>query len=65
MLDQAYLLAYGRRPTAAERARSLDFLISQERVYCADGRPPAQAETAAWTDLAHTLLASNEFLYVD
>ncbi|MFM8271644.1 MAG: DUF1553 domain-containing protein, partial [Gemmata sp.] len=49
-LDLIYLTVYGRAPTAAERQLALSFVAKG-----AD----------RWADLAHALLMSNEFAFVD
>jgi len=52
-IDLAYRLLYGRNPTATE-------------VELATGLVAGGDDAAAgWTDLAHVLLAANEFVYVD
>jgi len=51
----AYALAYGREPQPDEQKLLSDVLAS------ADG----EAERETWRTLAHALLASNEFLYLD
>jgi hypothetical protein len=48
----AYRLAYGRRPTADERDRTVAFIGHDK-------------DDAGLVDLCHVLLSSNEFLYVD
>ena len=53
-IDRAYRLLYGRSPTDEERAIGLNIV----------GTTGAGAETG-WTDLAHILLATNEFVYVE
>jgi mono/diheme cytochrome c family protein len=58
----AYRLAFGRSPTTAEAAEALDFLRQQ----VSSGKTVTpEARKAAWTDFCHTLLNTNEFLYVD
>ncbi|HVL12970.1 MAG TPA: DUF1549 and DUF1553 domain-containing protein, partial [Gemmata sp.] len=54
VIDRAYLLALGRAPKPAERDTMLAFLKDH----------PGTTDDAA-TDLCHTLLNLNEFLYVD
>jgi hypothetical protein len=48
---RAYLLLYGRSPTAKETQIGLKFLGS--------------ADDRAWTDYCQLLLCANEFIYVD
>ena len=77
-VDRAYRLAFTRTPTEAERKSALDFLSRQstilaERMATDDKTPvpeniPAGVEkvrAAAFVDLCHALLNSNEFVYVN
>jgi len=59
---RAFQLAYGREPDADELRGSLMFLQNQKKQYL--GKSPAPLQNA-WTDFTHTLLASNEFLYIE
>jgi hypothetical protein len=54
-IAHAYELLYARPPTAAERQIALEII------------DPGEAPTAdqGWIDLAHVLLCSNEFVYID
>lgn len=54
-INRAYRLLFGRSPTKPERA------IASQVVAAGD---PAVAN-GGWIDLAHVLLCSNEFIYVD
>jgi hypothetical protein len=49
-LDRLYLIVYGRKPTADERRLALAFVAKG---------------TDRWADLAHGLLMTNEFAFVD
>jgi len=77
-IDRAYRLALSRAPNADERAAVLDFLgkqatlhagrlTRQEKPILPDSLPPGldPARAAAFVDFCHTLLNSNEFLYVN
>ncbi|MFN3649668.1 MAG: PSD1 and planctomycete cytochrome C domain-containing protein [Armatimonadota bacterium] len=77
-VERAYRLAFGRAPEAEEARLTLQFLREQaelvsgrlaakEKVALPEGGAHgiAEAEGAAWVDLCHALLNSNEFLYVD
>ncbi len=55
-LAAAFLRAFGRPPTTAERAAAESFLVGQAVVRGAEG---------AWADLCQSLLASNGFLYLE
>jgi mono/diheme cytochrome c family protein len=55
-VERAFLLALARRPTPAEAARCVEFLRRQGSRLSGDG---------ALAQLCHTLLCSNEFLYLD
>jgi hypothetical protein len=64
IIEQAYRLAVGRAPDAAEQQLLQDFLTTataehRERV------GDEQAKSAAVADLCHVLFNLNEFLYVD
>ncbi|HUS05348.1 MAG TPA: PSD1 and planctomycete cytochrome C domain-containing protein [Bryobacteraceae bacterium] len=62
-LERAFLLAFGRRPLAAESAMLLKFAAKQQEHYAA--LDAAGRDLQVWADICQTLLASNEFLYVD
>ena len=64
-LRLAYLQAFARTPTETEAARALAFLARYERSLEAEGVAPDRRELEAWSSLARTLLASNEFIYVE
>jgi hypothetical protein len=59
-MQQMYRLAYGREPSAAERADNHRFLETLRST--AGG---TLGETQAWSILCHTVLAANEFVYVE
>jgi len=61
-LDAAYVKAYGRLPSAAERKRAERFLSG---LLGETGKDKAAARRAAWTALCQTLLAANEFIYLN
>jgi hypothetical protein len=54
-IDRAWRLLYSRLPSDAERA------VAQQLLDACDPADPR----AAWCDLMHVLLCSNEFVYVD
>ena len=54
-IEGAYWLLYGRAPTPGEVKLGRDYLQSD----------PARDRETAWTQYAHVLLISNDFLYVD
>ncbi|MGB3119828.1 MAG: DUF1553 domain-containing protein, partial [Verrucomicrobiales bacterium] len=58
---EAFVRAHGVPPTDAESREAREFLAAY-RQKLASGDDP---EGAAWTGLAHVLLTSNAFLYVD
>ncbi|WP_435016298.1 PSD1 and planctomycete cytochrome C domain-containing protein [Tundrisphaera sp. TA3] len=64
-LGLAYLRAFGRGPTAAERSRAMAFLSGYESRLEAEGVAAERRAEECWAALARALLASNEFLYVD
>jgi hypothetical protein len=59
--NRAFLLAWGRPPTATEHSDAIRFLETQQSLY--SDRPDAAA--CAWTDLCQMLMAANAFLYVE
>jgi hypothetical protein len=63
-ISTAYSIAFGRRATEAEMRATLGFLQSQAVRYAKDQKP-TDAERSALNDLCLTLLASNEFAYMD
>jgi cytochrome c553 len=60
-IHKAYTLAFSRPPSAAEARAAVAFL---ERDTAELGGDPSVTRVNAWTRLCHTLLASNEFLYL-
>jgi hypothetical protein len=58
---RAFLLAYARAPSPAERTAALDFLQTQKKLYESTETP----DQAAWRDLCQMILAANAFLYVN
>ncbi|MEQ2009139.1 MAG: PSD1 and planctomycete cytochrome C domain-containing protein [Limisphaerales bacterium] len=56
-IDLAYRKAYARQPAAKELARAMKFL--------ADFKSDSAASPAAWVVLCQSLLASNEFIYLN
>jgi hypothetical protein len=74
----AWRLAFGRPPTREERETVIRFIKDERAAFrerITQGLPVASAaggpdpfdpaESAAWVDLCHVLLNSNEFAYVD
>jgi hypothetical protein len=78
-VDRAFRFAYGRAASAEEQKMAGDFLAKQTPIMAArltsnDAKPPVpanlpagvdQARAAAFVDLCHMLLDSNEFLYIN
>lgn len=77
-IDRAYSLAFSRAPNADERRAVLQFLDKQsgviagrleqnEKVLLPDHLPQgmAPAKAAAFVDFCHSLMSSNEFLYIN
>ena len=61
----AFEMAQGRVPSASETGDALAFLASYQQKLTGLTTPPDKAAELAWTGLAHVLLTSNAFLYVD
>lgn len=59
----AYKVAYGRSPTAAELHVSLEFWTAAEQLRTSQG--DAEAHAMALADLCQMLMSMNEFIYVD
>ena len=64
-IEQAYELAFARRPSQSERAEIRTYLEELNAELAREGHPSRDAERLAWTSFARTVLASNEFVYVD
>jgi hypothetical protein len=64
-LGLAYLRAFGRAPTGAEREQAGAFLAQYDRALADEGVPDDRRPGEAWAGLARALFASNEFLFVD
>ncbi len=75
-VERAFRLAYGRPPTADDKAAALEFITAQTAYYKENPAKleavmgPAPKENAApellgLTALCHGLMSANEFLYVD
>lgn len=60
-IQQAYLLALGRQPRAAELKEGMEFLKEQEAYY----RTEKKGETAAMADFCQALFSLNEFVFLD
>ncbi len=63
-LASLYQRVHGREPNETESNRAADFLAPSEALFAAEENGAATAEARAWQMLAHTLLISNEFLYI-
>ena len=61
----AYLRAYGRPAVAGGSRPRGGFLRRYEQLLAEEGVPADRRVLESWSSLARTLLASNEFLYVD
>lgn len=55
-VDAAWRIAFARAPSATEKQAAIDY-VEHSRV---DG-----GDLAAWSALCHTLINTNEFIYVD
>jgi Protein of unknown function (DUF1553)/Protein of unknown function (DUF1549)/Planctomycete cytochrome C len=64
-IQRAYLEAFGRPPTQAERRRASGFLAAYDRSLRDESVPDDRRAGEAWAGLTRALIASNEFLYVD
>jgi hypothetical protein len=60
-----YRTAFSRRPDSSEIGQILQFLDSQAKLYQASATvQPSGLDEQVWTDVAHVLLNSPEFLYI-
>ncbi len=57
-IEGMYEVGFGRKPTDAEEADALDFLIEQGKEY-------GRTDERAWADLAHVLFNVKEFIFVN
>ncbi|TWU08509.1 PSD1 and planctomycete cytochrome C domain-containing protein [Stieleria varia] len=58
-------LTLGRLPDESEQNWLAQYVESTISELAAEGRPSDDASTSAWTSVARTMLASNEFIYID
>jgi hypothetical protein len=61
----AYEMAHGRVPSDSEIQDALSFLSAYQMKLSGLAKPPDRSAELAWAGLAHVLLTSNAFLYVD
>ena len=59
-----YRIALSREPSQAEMAGQIEF-IGKQRAFQASRNAEQNAELAALTDLAHVMLNTNEFVYIN
>ncbi len=64
-LERAYRCVFARPPSESETQKALGFLERYGQRLESDGMDPGQCERESWSALARTLLASNEFLFID
>ena len=62
---RAYELAYSRPALTQDVERACDYVKRFAKGAADAGLKPKEAEARAWTSYARTLLASNEFFYID
>ena len=63
--ESAYLRVFGRKPTEVELAKCSTFVDQYVRSLESEGVSDDRREMEAWSSLVRTLLASNEFIYLD
>lgn len=63
-VNQLYLAAYSRRPTAKEVEESLAFVSQVEKSLEQSQPDTGLRMQASWSVLCHTIFAANEFIYV-
>jgi hypothetical protein len=64
-LERAFRLAYGRPPSAPERAELLGYLREYAARLSSSESDPARRRLLAWQSVAQILFASSEFVYVE
>jgi hypothetical protein len=64
-IDLAFRLTRAREPTTEEISRGIEFLGRYRKALQQAGVSTVQHEALSWAAYARTLLASNEFLFVD
>jgi hypothetical protein len=64
-LHVAFRRILGRSPTASETERGVAFVQQYQAAAVATEQPQLAVPDKAWEALCRTLLASNEFLYID
>ena len=64
-IDQAFLILYGRPPTAPEIERSISFLRTASDAYATHGIAAADVGQKALNEFVRALFATNEFMFVD
>lgn len=64
-LRTGYLLAYGREATEKELAESTVFLAELEKAFQASEPDVARRRIRTWETLCQTILAANEFIYLN
>ncbi|MEK6258786.1 MAG: PSD1 and planctomycete cytochrome C domain-containing protein [Planctomycetota bacterium] len=63
-IGSLYLRSYGREPTADEIASAQAFLRDVEQAVSSSEGTREQHRRRAWDSLCHTIVSSNEFIYV-
>ena len=64
-VELAYVKAYGRPPNARELVRAQNFLSQFERTVSAQKPDAKDCRAQAWAVLCQTILAANEFIYLN
>ena len=64
-LTLAYIKAYGRPPTPRELTRAQTFLTQFEKTAATRQPPAKEPRTEAWSALCQTILAANEFIFLN
>lgn len=64
-IELMYQIAFARPATSAERDAACEFIHQQSELFKATGKPPQDADTAAWADLAHVLFNAKEFIFLN
>jgi len=64
-VERIFLLTLSAPPSRERLADALAFLAERKSAYAADGLTADEARVKAWSDLAHVLFNSNQFVFVE
>ena len=65
VVERMHLLAFSRLPTGERLKQAMAFVVARETGYAGEANPAVTPRHRAFTDLAHVLFNSSEFVYVE